>query len=127
MESAWFRTDNVSGSSTSCAACSAISLDDSWSSGFSTELAVPVALLTVLVRIVWLAERLLTTNQLTPSSKTRLAPITPIRSNRRRERLLSLDTEVIFSTLGASSDLKVFFKILNLLIMHSGGVRVFGF
>src|SRR3989344_5691695 len=87
--SAWLRTAFISGSWAIWAAVRAIWAEDSWSSGFCWERAVPIALLTVPERIVWLAERLVRIKTPIPSSNIKLPTTKPQRVRRRRDFLSS--------------------------------------
>src|SRR3989344_9658374 len=88
--SAWLRTAFISGSWAIWAAVRAIWAADNWSSGLCWALAVALTLLTVPVRMVWLAERLVIIKVPIPKSSTKLPTTSPQRVTRRLDFLSSL-------------------------------------
>jgi hypothetical protein len=86
------------------AAVKAICAEDNVSSGLVAEAAVVTAPLSVLARTVWLADRLVSTNNPTTINKMMLPPIRPMRNKRRLERLSSLEVELVANAKIASLD-----------------------
>jgi hypothetical protein len=112
-ESAWLRTAVNSGKPAAWAAVKAIWAEDNWSKGFDTEAAVELTLFKVLLRTVWLADRLVTINRLTIITSKTLPAIIPYLTNFFRDFLSRLENLGIVGK--ASSWLAEDFVILELM------------